>query len=823
MEDRGRESALSDFGALLRRYRLAAGLSQESLAERARLSLYGISALERGYRRTPQRDTLEMLAGALALNDEQRLAFEVAAVRPTYPRRRDRSPVAVGPWPSPGGENLPFALTRFVGREAEIEEIAALMNAYRLVTITGTGGIGKTQAALRVVNTLSVESEGRICFVGLAPISDPSLVAMAIASALGVQEVPDHPLLETLITFLKNKITTLLIDNCEHVVEQAAVVSQALLTACPGLRMLATSRQTLRAAGERAYRLPSLDEEHAIELFVSRAQAADAHFELNDENQLPIAEICRRLDGIPLAIELAAARVNVLPPRAMAEKLDDCFRILAGGERTALPRQKTMRGAIDWSYGLLSEPEQRLFERLSTFAIGCSFETAVSVCADDTVLAEELLRLLCALVEKSLVIADFQKAVPRYRLLEPFRQYARERLSARGEHEIIAGRQAATLLSIGEQLLSAWDTAAEPAWYQRVEAEIADWRAVLEWSLGHRSDIPTGQRLIRILALLTGCNPPAEWQRWVALARELAGPDASAETLAALSYGECVLRSALDQHELNLACATDALARYRALGDELGVIRSEFQAARALFSLGRHSEGEPVVLDAIARARHLGLRKILAVLLEEQARSGRERGEFSLARSRIAEARAIYLAVGAATRAGHVMESLARCELYEGKPEVAAQRMFEVIPTYRAIGDMCGYQVELAFTAHCLLLAGDFDRAESCAREALAISAEHQIAVGIAVAIHRLIAIALFRGRTGSEGWRELCERSARLFGFVNATLAANGSPRFLHDTKEYDAALKLVRSGIPDDIDRLMHEGAAMTEDQAVAEASAL
>ena len=616
----------------------------------------------------------------------------------------------------------------------------------------------------------------------------------------------------------------ILLDNCEHVVGPAAVVSEALLATCPRIRILATSREPLRVAGERSYRLPSLNENEAVELFVDRAQATDAHFKLNDENRLTVAEICRRLDGIPLAVELAAARVSVLAPTAIAVGLDNCFRILGGGERTALPRQRTMRGAIDWSYGLLSASEQRLFERLSIFAEGCTFETASAVCADDEVRQEELLDVLSSLVEKSLVAASSHPTLTRYRLLEPFRQYAREKLTARGECEVTSRRQAVALLETGERLLMKWETAADPAWHELVAAEIADWRGVLDWSLGRRSDIPTGQRLVCVLQLLTTSNPPAEWQRWIALARSLAGPNTLPETLAGLSYAECILRSVLDQQELELACAIDSLARYRALNDELGIVRTEFRAARALFSLGRYPEGEPVVIDAIARARRLGLRKTLAACLLELARSYRECGAVSLARRYIAEARTIHLSVGATFREGSVAESVGLCELYEGKPEVAARYMFEAIPMYRAIGDMRSVAGMLGLTALCLCRAGDYDRAEAYARESLEMSVDHQLAVLVAVAIHRLVAVALLRGTCRFGTWSVLCERAARLFGFVDASLVAYGSPRFPHDKEEYESAMQVVREWINDvDLARLTSEGAAMVEAKAIEEALTL
>src|SRR6202042_318431 len=310
MEERGR---VPTFGPCLRQYRLAAGLSQEALAERARISVNGVSALERGYRRTPQHETLALLAGALELDGEQRREFEGAAIR-SGPLRRATS-VTVGPWPSTPGSNLPLALKSFVGREAELDAIASLVRDHRLVTIAGAGGLGKTQTALQVGRVMGNADDGAVCLVALAPIAHQSLVVPAIASTLGVQEVPNRPLLETVLAYLKNKTLLLILDNCEHVIDQAAIVAEALLVACPRVRILAPSRESLRAAGEHSYRLPPLGVPSAkaarhlnatdaaaygaIVLFNDRARAADHRFVLTDENAPIVAELCRRLDGIP--------------------------------------------------------------------------------------------------------------------------------------------------------------------------------------------------------------------------------------------------------------------------------------------------------------------------------------------------------------------------------------------------------------------------------------------------------------------------------------------------------------------------------------------
>jgi predicted ATPase len=420
MEDRGQVPGSAEFGVLLRHYRLAAGLSQEALAERARVSSEGISALERGYRRTPQRETLALLVEALDLTPEERAIFEAAA-RPNS-ARRDGGSIAVGPWPAAGTFPLPIALTTFVGRGTEISEIAILLREHRLVAVVGPGGIGKTQTALRVGSIVSETGEFPVGFVPLAPVADSSSVAAAICSAFSIQDVSGRPPLETLLARLKDKPLLLILDGCEHVIDDAARTAHGLLGGSTHFRILATSREPLRAAGESAYRLPSLPESDAVALFTDRATAINHQFALTDENAPLVAQICRRLDCIPLAIELAAARMNVLSVKALAE------RLLTSPEHA-------MNATIESSYNLLSEPERRVFERLSTFDGGATLEGITTACDDDGVPGVEILGLIASLVDKSLVIADLETGEPRYRLLAAFRQYAREKLSARSAQQ----------------------------------------------------------------------------------------------------------------------------------------------------------------------------------------------------------------------------------------------------------------------------------------------------------------------------------------------------------------------------------------------------
>ena len=336
----------------------------------------------------------------------------------------------------------------------------------------------------------------------------------AIASGLGVRPEPNRPLLETLLAYLKNRALLLILDNCEHVIAEAAHVAGTLLANCARVRILATSREPLKVAGEHTYRLPSLSLPSAVALFTDRARAADHHFELSDENAPIVAELCGHLDGIPLAIELAAARVNLLSLRAIAEKLSDRFRLLSGGERSALPRQQTMRAAIDWSYDLLGSPEQRLFERLSVFAAGCTLAAATALYATEDVAEDDVLEVLSSLVDKSLVVVEFEEDEPRYRLLESFREYAREKLAARGEQTTMTHRHLAACLELAERLDRA-RTERYGVWRPLAPAEMDNWRVALQFALRDRCDALLGQRLVAVLPV---GSMPIEVRQWLHLA-----------------------------------------------------------------------------------------------------------------------------------------------------------------------------------------------------------------------------------------------------------------------------------------------------------------
>jgi predicted ATPase/class 3 adenylate cyclase len=407
--------------------------------------------------------------------------------------------------------NLPVQLTSFIGRENEIMEIKQAIHEHRLVTLTGSGGTGKTRLSLQVADKVLKQFPDGVWFVELAPLSDPALVPNTIASVLGVREEQGRPLMATLLDWLSNKEILFVLDNCEHLVKACAEFAAAGLQTSRGTRILASSRETLGITGETAFRVPSLEVPNpkdpismdaitqyaAVRLFIERAMQALGTFRLTNANAPVVAQICYRLDGIPLAIELAAVRVRVMRVEQIAERLDNRFRLLTGGSRAALPRQQTLRALIDWSYGLLSEREQVLLRRLSAFAGTWTLEAAETVCADESIESSGVLDLLTHLVDKSLVGMDELAIEPRYRMLETIREYAREKLLEANERDQLHDHHLQFFVQFAERAQRSLETAQRTVWLPRMENEHDNLRAALEWACAR--DLETARWLAGIL------------------------------------------------------------------------------------------------------------------------------------------------------------------------------------------------------------------------------------------------------------------------------------------------------------------------------------
>jgi non-specific serine/threonine protein kinase len=583
--------------------------------------------------------------------------------------------------------NLSVQLTSFVGREEEIAKVRQLLSAHRLVSLTGTGGCGKTRLALQVVGSLVDDYSDGIWYVELAPLADSSLVAPTIAAMLGVQEQPDRPLLTTLVDTLRPKRLLLILDNCEHLIEVAAHLVEALLRGCPTIRILATSREALGVGGEAAWRVPSLPippqrsptadaidlaalaRFDGILLFIERAQLVDPEFALTQANAPIVAQICWRLDGIPLAIELAAARVKMLSVERIAARLDDQFRLLTGGSRTALPRQQTLRATIDWSYALLSESERRLLRSLSVFAGGFTLEAAEAVCADvgagSGVLGsgggeaastqhlapnpqEDVLDLLTQLVDKSLVQVEKQEGEERYRLLETIRQYGRDRLFDAGEGESVRNRHFDWFVAFAERAEPELIGPRQVAWLDRLELEHDNLRVALAWGLDSRPSI-LGLRLAAALWRLWHVRDhESEGLDW--LRRALSVPGAQAATIARAKalQGVVELSGVVigGNSAEGLRAAEESLTVCQEIGDQEGAAWSMAMVGRYVIYEADYSRAGSLLEQARVLARQVNARWVLGQVLEGLGELAATRGSLLVARQRFEESLALFRAIG---------------------------------------------------------------------------------------------------------------------------------------------------------------------------------
>lgn len=732
--------------------------------------------------------------------------------------------------------NLPAQLTSFVGRDEVIAEIKALLEHHRLVTLVGTGGAGKTRCAVQVGAELVDGSGDGVWLAELAPISDPSLIASVVAQVLDVQGQPTAPILDTLLAFLKSKSLLLILDNCEHVIGEARDFVAEVLRRCPEVRVLATGRESLNIGGEEVYRMPSLavppvsrqataeetSRYGAVQLFVDRAISIDKRFILSDLNAPHVAEICRRLDGIPLAIELAAARVKVLAPQELAQKLDERLRVLAGGDRSALPRHQTMRALIDWSYDLLSDEERTLFRKLSIFAGGFTLASAKAASGDGTVDEIEMLDRLSSLVDKSLVQAEPADSGTRYRLLESTRQYGREKLNECGEQKATANGHAAAYLALAEELERSWESMPDRAWEAQAEPELENWRAALEWTLSARTDVPTGQRLAATLGRVWTRFALIEGRSWLETALGEVSDLTAPAIKAKLYLAQALLDGNLHLYKASYAAAERALQCYRRARDARGEAMAQRFAGWALLFTGRPAQGEALLQAALNGARTLGVRKLTADVLRDLAVARYIPGDVAGARALFTEALAIFKAVGAQRGAAAVAASLAEAEFRGGDALAAVRVADEAIGAYRALNDMHTFAVVLSNASAYLAALGRYEEASARAREAASLLHDAQDAVQIAYTLQHLAAILAFTDH-GDDAKRRLGAhaRAALLLGYVDAQLTALEAEREYTEQQEYEKMLAALRQALgKDEVANLTAEGSSWSEDQAVAEA---
>ena len=493
--------------------------------------------------------------------------------------------------------NIPVLLTSFIGREGELKKVAELLSASRFLTLTGPGGVGKTRLAIETARKLSKKLKDGVVWVSLVGVADSKLIPQEIGQSLQVRELPSESLVQTLIAHLKSKELLLVLDNCEHLVQGCAQISEELLAACPGLRILATSIEALGLFNEMIWQVPSLSlpdaqmpvsikELRAVEsirLFEERAQKVKAGFAVDERNAASVVQICQRLDGIPLAIELAAARTRVLSVEEIASRLDDRFSLLTAGSRTAIPRHQTLRATVDWSHGLLSERERVVFRRLAIFEAGCTLEAAESVIADEALGRAEVLDHLSRLVDKSLVIVEDREGTTRYRMLQTIHEYARVRLSDANEMDRMCNMHFEYFLALAESAEPEFERLSDPGWVVRAETELGNFRAALTWGARRK---PIGVlKMVSALALF-----------WIVRGHETEGR-----------------RYALDALHQSSEIQMDQMETSR----ERTVTRAKgLQAlARMLYSQGDNSHAVAYSEEAAHLVRELGDQGLLADIL----------------------------------------------------------------------------------------------------------------------------------------------------------------------------------------------------------------
>jgi predicted ATPase/class 3 adenylate cyclase len=708
--------------------------------------------------------------------------------------------------------NLPIQLTSFVGRQKEIAEITALLETARLVTLTGSGGTGKTRLALEIgAQELDSYTHG-VWLLELAPLVDPAQILPALAQTIGVQEFPPVPLSVSLIDYLRDKQLLLLLDNCEHLIEACARLADDLLHQCAGLKILASSREALGIAGEISYHTPSLADSESIRLFVERAQAAHPKFTLTDSNASSVAQICSRLDGIPLAIELAAARTKLLSPEQIASRLDDRFRLLVGGSRTALPRQQTLRALIDWSYDLLSSEEQQLLRMASVFAGGWTLE-AIEAVADDPDVFEHLEQL----VNKSLVIIEDREFEMRYFMLETIRQYAREKLFDTNQGWAARDRHFAYFDDLSERIWFASRNDDMLAWRDTADDEIENLRAALEWGMANH--VEQALHLAANYCIISG---------WLSTQADgLTMVDTAIEQVRSLEpvKGEAKLHRqklmanalfargmvGIGQGNLPFIIQTlqEAIAISRTIGDKLtlGYSLEMFYVATTFINVPggpeAAQEGLTIFTEEIEDRWGLGM------AYQAMARAAAMRGDMVEKQKYIGKLREMMHEAPRSFQAGMFYLSMGIDESLHGNYEAARQLFEDGLEIFKRVRNRNFQLIMRSELGHIARHTGDFSQAKKIYRETIKgwQDAGNRAAIAHQMECFAYIAVA-----------EEEPQRAIKLLSAAEALRERANSPMTDNECLDYEQAIGELHSRVGDaDFGSLWAEGREMRMDQAI------
>ena len=736
----------------------------------------------------------EVVLRALAKEPEQRFA----SVQDFAAALEHASQQAVSPYLTPVLvseqkpsmlNNLPLQLTSFVGREQEMATVSRLLATTRLLTLIGAGGVGKTRLVLQVAADVLDRFSDGVWLVEFAPLADPLLVPHAVTSALGIREEAGRSVLTTLADYLQSRQALLVFDNCEHLVAACAVLAESLLRTCARLHIVATSREALRIGGETVWRVPSLSlpdprqlpafdhlaQYEAVQLFGERAATIEPGFTLTKQNAHAVAQVCQHLDGIPLAIELAAGRISMFSVIQIAARLDARFRLLTEGSRTALPRQQTLRATVDWSYALLSKGEQVLLQRLSVFAGNWTLEAVEAICEEETAQrggeGEDVLGVLTQLVNKSLVIAEEQNGEVRYRLLETIRHYAHEKLVNAGQAEEMCRRHWEWCLRLAEEAEPKLRGIEQAIWLKRLETEHDNLRAALGRSLSAREG--------EIAARLAG----ALWRFWL--------------THSHFSEGRHWLDAILANRG---TLSTSAQSKVLFGAADSARWQGDFERARALHA------------QRLTLHRTLGDKDGIAESLNYLGWTAAFQGDQEQATKLCEESLALYRELGNKQGVATSLFCLAVAALLRGEYKRAAALSEESITIRRELHDQSFLAYSLAGMTLATALQGDFERAMQACREALAVSQALGHKNGLAYGLEAMAGMAGAQGQA---------QRAAKLFGAAQALRDAIGAPsppgiRTLYERLLVTARVHLGEAAFAE----ICAQGRTITLEQAMAEA---
>ncbi len=684
----------------------------------------------------------------------------------------------------PAQHNLPQPTTRFIGRDKEIAEVKDLLEKSRLLTMTGAGGCGKTRLAYRAVEDLLDQYPDGIWVAELAALSDSGLVPQAVANALRLREQPGMALNETLVEHLKDRSLLLVLDNCEHLLAACAGLADLILRECPRVRILCTSRERLGVPGEQTYRVPSLSlpeqgraatseglsEYEAVRLFVDRAQLQSTSFAITDRNAHALASVCRGLDGIPLAIELAAARVRSMSVEELNQHLDDRFRLLTDGSRTALPRQQTLRALIDWSYDLLNEAEKALLCRLSVFAGGWTVDAAEKVCSGGGVADREVLDVLTSLVDKSLVVTEEKDGATRYSMLETIRQYALDRLQESDDGDAWQDRHLAHFLDLAEEAESGLVGADQKEWHNLLETEHDNLRAALRHSLTMTGDSGCGLRLAGALwRFWEGRGHLTEGRAWLFGLLATAPTDSGGSERAKALNAAGLLAFRQGDYPSARALYEESLAIYRELGDRRGIAHSLNNLGNVACEQGDYPSARALFEESLAIYRELGDRRGIAISLGNLGNVAYDQGDYPSARA-----------------------------LYE-----------ESLAIHREMGDRWGIAASLNNLGNVACDQGDYPSARALHEESLAIRRELGDQRGIAQSLEGLAPVAAALAEP---------HRAARIWGAAERLREEIGAPLPPNERPRYERQVATARAALGSEtFAAAWAEGRAMSMEQAI------